>query len=174
MPRARLEPWSESDRSLLDRLNTADMTAHLGGPEPPDRVEERHRRYLAAAGSDSVFVYRVVAEPEGATVGQVAFWERDWRDEPVYEMGWGIVPEHQGRGLASAAAHAAAEVARGLGQRRWMHAFPGVDNGPSNAICRRLGFELLGEVDFEYPEGSWMRCHDWRLPLAPARPEPIH
>jgi hypothetical protein len=46
-----------------------------------------------------------------------------------------------------------------------MHAFPAVGNGPSNAICRKLDFELRGECDFEYPPGHWMRCNDWRFAL---------
>ena len=46
-----------------------------------------------------------------------------------------------------------------------MHAFPAVENAPSNAICRKLGFTLLDEHDFEYPPGTVMRCNDWRLDL---------
>jgi len=46
-----------------------------------------------------------------------------------------------------------------------MHAFPNVDNAPSNAICRKLGFELLKACEFEFPKGHFMTCHDWRLDL---------
>jgi RimJ/RimL family protein N-acetyltransferase len=46
-----------------------------------------------------------------------------------------------------------------------MHAFPSVTNPPSNAICRKLGFTLMGEYDFEYPVGHLLRCNDWRLDL---------
>jgi RimJ/RimL family protein N-acetyltransferase len=46
-----------------------------------------------------------------------------------------------------------------------MHAFPSVDNLPSNAICRKIGFTLQEEVEFEYPPGNFMRCNDWRLDL---------
>jgi RimJ/RimL family protein N-acetyltransferase len=46
-----------------------------------------------------------------------------------------------------------------------MHAFPNVDNAPSNAICRKLGFELLEALEFEYPKGHFMTCNDWRLYL---------
>jgi hypothetical protein len=31
-----------------------------------------------------------------------------------------------------------------------MHAFPNVDNAPSNAICRKFGFELLEACEFEF------------------------
>ncbi|HVH31866.1 MAG TPA: GNAT family N-acetyltransferase, partial [bacterium] len=48
---------------------------------------------------------------------------------------------------------------------QFLHAFPSVENGPSNAICRKLGFTLQEEADFEYPPGHSMRCNDWRLDL---------
>jgi RimJ/RimL family protein N-acetyltransferase len=57
------------------------------------------------------------------------------------------------------------ELARGEGVHRFIHAFPSVDNAPSNAICRKLCFTLLGPVEFEYPPGHFMKCNDWRLEL---------
>ncbi len=54
----------------------------------------------------------------------------------------------------------------GLESEEKLHAFPSVENAPSNAICPKLGFELLGEHDFEYPPGHPMRCNDWRLDLS--------
>jgi hypothetical protein len=56
-------------------------------------------------------------------------------------------------------------VARSERKHRFLHAFPSVDNAPSNAICRKLGFTLVEECEFEYPPGSFMRCNDWRLDL---------
>lgn len=164
-PAVELAPWSDDDLPLLVRLNAPEMTEHLGGPETTAQVEARHRRYLAAASSDTVHVYKVVLLPEGAPVGGVNFWEREWRGETVYEMGWGVLPEFQGRGIASSAVDRAIALARADGRCDQLHAFPSIHNAPSNGICRRLGFELLGEVDFEYPKGSWMRCNDWRIRL---------
>jgi RimJ/RimL family protein N-acetyltransferase len=46
-----------------------------------------------------------------------------------------------------------------------IHAYPNVDNAPSNAICRKAGFTLLGPAEFEYPKGHWMTCNDWALEL---------
>jgi hypothetical protein len=42
---------------------------------------------------------------------------------------------------------------------------PSVDNPPSNAICRKLGFTLLEERQFEYPVGNFMLCNVWQLDL---------
>jgi RimJ/RimL family protein N-acetyltransferase len=47
-----------------------------------------------------------------------------------------------------------------------VQAFPSGDNAPSNAICRKLGFTLVGSCEFEYPKGSAMQCNDWRLDLS--------
>jgi RimJ/RimL family protein N-acetyltransferase len=151
---------------LLARLNSPEMTEHLGGPETTEQLEIRHRRYVAAAGSETEYTYVVVLLPEMVSAGNVNFWDRDWKGEPVYEMGWGVLPEFQGRGIASAAVAQALELARATMRRKVVHAFPSVDNAPSNGICRRTGFELLGETEFEYPKGHWMRCNDWRFRLA--------
>ena len=163
----RLRRWADEDWPLLVRLNAPEMTEHLGGPEADEALRRRHERYLAAAYSEkeSVFCFTAVLEPDGVAVGNVNFWERDWQGRPVYEMGWGVLPEFQGRGHASAAVKEAIELARATGRRDALHAFPSVDNGPSNAICRKAGFELIGPVQFEYPKGHWMECNDWRITL---------
>ncbi len=98
----------------------------------------------------------------------VGFWEREWRGQKVYEIGWSVLPEFQGRGIAGHATEDAIELAREEGKHRFMHAFPSVDNAPSNAICRKLGFTFLEACDFEFPPGNPLRCNDWRLDLRAA------
>ncbi len=168
----RLVPWGEDDFALLVRLNAPEMMEHLGGPETEEQVRLRHQRYVAAARSgifrDSdreyrAFIFKAVLEPGGLDAGSVNFWDREWKGEQVYEMGWAVVPELQGRGIASVMVGLAAEVARETKRRPAVHAFPSVDNARSNGICRRVGFELFGEERFEYPKGHWMQCNDWRL-----------
>jgi hypothetical protein len=43
-----------------------------------------------------------------------------------------------------------------------------VDNAPSNAICRKLGFELLEAREFEFPKRHFITCNDWRLACSPS------
>jgi RimJ/RimL family protein N-acetyltransferase len=157
----RLEPWGQEDEALLRALvGDPAMMEHLGGAETPAKIAKRQARY-ALPGSG---MYKVLAGD--APAGSVGFWTRAWRGEDVYEMGWSVLPAFQGRGVAVAAAAAALDLAREEGRHRHVHAFPSPRNAPSNAICRRLGFTLLGEVRFEYPQGHFMQCHDWRLELA--------
>jgi hypothetical protein len=47
----------------------------------------------------------------------------------------------------------------------FLHASPSIANPPSNAICRALGFTLLGESEVEYPPGHALTVNDWRLDL---------
>lgn len=164
-PAIVLAPWTEDDLPLLAALNVPEMTEHLGGPESPDQVRERLRRYVAAPQSETSHVFKIVVRPEGVPAGFVGFWDREWRGEAVYEMGWSVLPEHQGRGIASTAAGQAVDLARATSRVSDIHAFPAVDNARSNGICSKLGFELLGAYQFEYPKGHWMRCNDWRLRL---------
>lgn len=51
-----------------------------------------------------------------------------------------------------------------------MYTYPNVTNGPSNGLCRRMGFELEGEQDFEYPKGHPNRANAWRFDLHRLRP----
>jgi RimJ/RimL family protein N-acetyltransferase len=163
-----LEPWGSGDLPLLERLmGDPRMTEHLGGPESPDKLRERQERYEHLDGGDRMF--RIVDLASGLGVGSVGFWTKDWRDEQLYEIGWMVVPEFQGRGVAAAATAQAIELARNDGGCRYMHAFPSVDNAPSNAICRKLGFDLLGPCEFEFPKGHFMNCNDWRLDLRAGR-----
>ncbi len=159
-----LEPWGSGDLPLLERLmGDPRMTEHLGGPENPEKLRERQERYERLKGADRMF--KIVDQESGQGVGSVGYWTKDWRDGQVYEVGWMVVPEFQGRGIAVAATAQAIERARSDDEYRFMHAFPNVDNAPSNAICRTLGFELLEACEFEFPKGHLMTCNDWRLDL---------
>ncbi len=158
--RVRIEPWGQGDLELLRRLNAAEMTEHLAGPESEEQLLARHERYVRTGG-----MFRVLL-PEGEPVGCVGYWERPWRQETVYETGWGVLPPFQRRGIAVAAVTAVMDRVRAERKHRYLHAFPAVGNPASNALCRRLGFSPLGECDLEYPPGSTMRCNDWRLDLA--------
>jgi RimJ/RimL family protein N-acetyltransferase len=161
-----LEPWGEDDLPLLRRtLGDPAMTEHLGGPESEEKLVERQARLERLAESGTGRMFKIVDDASGEGVGSVGYWQREWHGEEIYEIGWMVVPEFQGRGIAAVATERAIVHAQADGVRSRIHAFPGVDNVPSNAICRRLGFELVEEVDFEYPPGSVMRCNDWRLEL---------
>jgi RimJ/RimL family protein N-acetyltransferase len=160
-----LEPWEPNDlRLLVSLVGDPVMMAHLGGPEPPEKIAARHQHYLQLGPRGSGQMFKVV-DDTGAALGSVGYWPRTWHGQEVYETGWTVLPAFQGRGVATAAMGQVIALARAERTRQLMHAFPSVDNLPSNAICRKLGFTLMGESDVEYPPGQIMRCNDWRLAL---------
>jgi RimJ/RimL family protein N-acetyltransferase len=162
----RIEPWGANDLPLLTRLmGDPVMTEHLGGPEGAEQLAERQGRYERQADSGTGRMFKIVHVETGKPVGSVGYWERDWRGGQVYETGWSVLPEFQGQGIASAGTALAIAQARADGKHQYLHAFPKIENPPSNAVCRKLGFTLLGECDFEYPPGNPIRCNDWRLDL---------
>lgn len=159
----RLERYGPDDFDVLVRHNSPEMTDHLGGPESDDALRRRHDRYVAMTDPAAGEMYRVALVPDDVTAGMVGYWEREWLGETVYEIGWGVQPEFQGRGIAAAAARAVVARIGQQGRHRAIHAFPSVDHVASNAVCRKAGLELLGPRDFEYPAGNPIRCNDWRV-----------
>jgi RimJ/RimL family protein N-acetyltransferase len=162
MTDVRLEPWGTGDVGVLHKaLGDPAMMLYLGGPETAEKIAERQSRYEQPGSRQ----YKIVVDDELEGAGWVGYWEREWLDQDIYEVGWSVLPAYQGRGVAGLATTQLIEVARAERDRRFMHAYPSVDNAPSNAICRKLGFELLGAHEFEYPPGSFMTCNDWRFDL---------
>ncbi|MGA4850498.1 hypothetical protein ACOBQB_31250 [Streptomyces sp. G5(2025)] len=70
-PDIRWHPWpDEGGPALLTRLNTPGMTEHLGGPETPEKLADRHRRHLRlgrAEGKGRMF--RITLDGETAGIG---------------------------------------------------------------------------------------------------------
>jgi RimJ/RimL family protein N-acetyltransferase len=161
----RLEPWDERAVEFERRANVAGMKEHLGGVETEQALLDRHERILAVDRDRRGSMFLVLLPGEPDPVGSVGYWEREWQGETVYETGWKVLPAFQGRGLAVAAAVASLRHAAAYGRLRWVHAFPKVSNGPSNSVCRKAGFTLLGEVGFEYPPGTPITSNDWRYDL---------
>ena len=102
----RLEPWGEDDLPLLQALlGDPVMMEHLGGPEAPEKIVERHHRYL---GFPACFKITL----DGVGAGWVGYWEHEWQGELIYEMGWSVLPGFQGRGIAAEGTRLALEAAR--------------------------------------------------------------
>jgi RimJ/RimL family protein N-acetyltransferase len=160
----RLRAWGESDLPLLERtLTDPEMTAHLGGPETVEKIRYRHARYLAMGDPDVGTMLVILVGPDASTAGTHGYWKREANGATVWESGWFVLPEFQGRGIATRATRLMAQLAWADAPERPIHAYPAVDNAASNAVCRKVGFQLIGAFDFEYPPGHTLVCNDWVL-----------
>lgn len=140
------------------------MMADLGGPLPREGMADKVRRDAEEAAADQSWIKMIVPEPDRPEVvaGALTIWSHDPGDGPLSEIGWMVLPEFQGRGLGKRAVRALLEQA--WKEHRWgdIHAFPATGNGPSNGICRSLGFRLLGELDMQFA-GRTLRSNHWTI-----------
>ncbi|GHB36183.1 hypothetical protein GCM10010347_01790 [Streptomyces cirratus] len=138
------------------------MMGDLGGPLPRAGIEEKVERDVRRAAADLDWIKMIVPDPAVPAVvaGSVTLWSHDSQDGPVSEIGWMVLPEFQGRGLGKRAVRSLLERAREEGRWGLVHAFPAVDNGASNGICRSLGFRLLAAREVVFA-GRVLAANHW-------------
>lgn len=139
------------------------MMAELGGPLPREGIEAKVLRDVATVEADTGWILMIQPDDaDPATVaGSVVLWSHTEDEEPFSEMGWMVLPEFQGRGLAKSAVRLLLERARDDGRWGLVHAYPGATNGPSNGLCRSLGFRLLGQEEILAMDDRPMTANHW-------------
>ena len=160
----RLRDVEQGDVSAYMRMRCDPvMMAELGGPLPREGIEAKVARDVQAAVTGDEWIKTIVPGEAASEVvaGSVALWSHDEDDgEPITEIGWMVLPEFQGRGLAKRAVRTFLELARDDGRWGLVHAFPATTNSPSNGICRSLGFSFAGERDVTFA-GRVLRSNHW-------------
>ena len=144
------------------QLTDPGMMSELGGPLPREGLDAKLRSIVDDVEAGRVWYCVIVPDEGGSGAGTVCIWNHDQDGASINEIGWMVLPPFQGRGLATAAVRSLLDRARAEGRWGVIHAYPGVTNGPSNGICRKLGFELVEERDFEY-SGRTLRCNHWEI-----------
>lgn len=163
--RATIRPWHPSEADvLLDIRSRPEVARWLEDPEPWADLDQAHghlRRWADAASaavpSSCAIVPRDTGIPVGTVTlthppvpgaGEVRRADADWFDDlgvsdDEVEVGWYLHPDHAGNGWATEAARSMLDhgLANGI-PRVWAMMWP--DNGPSAAVCRRLGMDPLG------------------------------
>jgi RimJ/RimL family protein N-acetyltransferase len=155
--------YADADIALTEAIECdPEAMKELGGPIPRSEIPEVHRRRLAAA--DEGWWLKIVPDPGGPAVGTIGIWTSSWQGAVIHEVGWTVLPRFQGRGHATEALRLLLERIRAEPTLTRIHAFPGVTNAPSNALCRKFGFSNLGECEVRFRERP-LRCSHWELTL---------
>jgi RimJ/RimL family protein N-acetyltransferase len=164
--RVELRDISMSDLALYEALLTDPaMMSELGGPLARDWLEQKLRGIVDDVRAGRTWYFTIIPDgPGGSPAGTVCVWDSDLNGEAITEIGWMVLSEFQGRGLASEAVRLTLDRARSEGRWHAIHAFPGITNAPSNSICRKLGFSKEEELDIDYA-GRTLRCNHWVLSL---------
>jgi RimJ/RimL family protein N-acetyltransferase len=166
--RVSIRPYAGGDIWVLERtLGDSSQMVHLNGPESPEALRKRHEKFLALSSDPTAgCMFTITIGSENAPAGSVGYWETEWDGQKGWETGWFVLPEFQGKGIATTATRMMMDHVAEK-SRRFLFAYPSVNNGPSNAVCRKLGFTLIGETESEYPpkSGRRLRVNVWRLGL---------
>jgi len=161
----RLVPMTADDEDLAVRLECdPEMMLHAGGPRPESDVRSAHKRRLDLMGKGEAHMYKILADHCEDVLGAIGIWKTHWKGPRNWEMGWFVLPQHQGRGVATEAARLVLSQARSDPEIRHIHAYPTVANAASNAIARKIGMDNHGEFDNEGFAGV-LRCNDWCIDL---------
>jgi RimJ/RimL family protein N-acetyltransferase len=160
-----LLPYADEHRSLTEALELdPEVMKELGGPADPADLDRVHRmRVDTVARGEWYFV--IVLEPSGPPVGAIGIWESTIAGSKVHEVGWMVLPEFQGRGIASEALRLLIDRARSDPGYMRIHAFPGTTNAPSNALCRKNDFTLTEELEVKFRDRP-LRVSHWELNVA--------
>lgn len=161
--------YGSGDKGVLEKtLGDPSQMIHLNGPESEEKLVKRHQLFLKMSIDSSAGCMFTITIDNGAmSVGNVGYWDKDWKGEKAWETGWFVVPEFQRRGIATEAMKRMIYQVAEL-NKRYMFAYPSITNAPSNAMCKKLGFTFIEETELEYPPSSGLRlrCNVWRLDLS--------
>jgi RimJ/RimL family protein N-acetyltransferase len=176
-PRVRLRPWREDEAAAFATLN-ADPAIMRYFAKSLSRAESDAMlaRVRAHQAEHGFCFWAVERHDEAGPIGfcgaqHVTFAARF---APAVEMGWRLLPEFWGRGLAREAATVALDaVFAPPFALPEVVAFTVEANAPSWGLMRRLGMRPDGGFDHpRLPEGHALRPHllyrlrreDWRRP----------
>lgn len=164
-----IRPYGEDDLWLLERtLGDSSQMIYLNGPESKEKILKRHKRRLSMSqDQQNGLQFTILVGENDAPAGNVGYWESEYKGQKGWEMGWFVLPEFQGKGIATTASEQVISLLVKLKRYKFVFAFPSVENKPSNAICRKLGFDLVEESEDEYPAGSGLKLkvNVWRFNL---------
>jgi RimJ/RimL family protein N-acetyltransferase len=168
----KLVPLSRDDLDLfVSMFGDPEHMAELGGVHPLEKIPSILDKHIGYAEKGTSVTFKIVPTEEdlesyhcdlktGEGVGTVCLWEGEFENQPVSEIGWGVATRYKGCGFATKAVRMLLELAKQSGRWGVIHAFTTVTNTPSNAMCARLGFSLLGECDIDY-DGRPLRANHY-------------
>jgi len=155
-------PYSDADLALTEALECdPEVMRELGGPVAREDIPRIHRMRVKTVAEGSWW-FTIVPDPPGPAAGAIGIWDSTWEGSDIHEVGWMVLPEFQGQGIATGALDMLLARARSDPAYRRIHAFPGVSNAPSNALCRRFGFTNTGEHEIKFRDRT-LRCNHWEL-----------
>ena len=142
-------PLAEDFEAWAAYMADPDASRFIGGPQARSVA---WRGFLQVAGAwllQGFSMFSVVEKSTGRWIGRLGPWMPEgW---PGTEVGWGLIPEAQGKGYATEGSAAAIDWAFDtLGWTEVIHAID-PENLSSQAVARRLGSTILRQTAMPAP-----------------------
>jgi RimJ/RimL family protein N-acetyltransferase len=140
-PRLILRPPTAEDFEPWAAFMADDSTRFIGGPQHPAVAWRGMGTMIGAWTIEGFSMFSVIEKTTGRWLGRLGPWRpHGW---PGTEVGWGLIPEAQGKGYAVEGATAAIDWAFDV--LDWTEVIHCIDaeNHPSIALAERLGSRRL-------------------------------
>ena len=162
-PRVILRQWEPRDRAPFSALNGDPVAMEFFpstlSPEESDAMIARMRDAIDERGY-GFWCLEVDGQCVGFTGLNVPNFDAPFL--PAIEIGWRLLPQYWGRGLATEAAQLALDYGFAVLRAPEIVAFTAVSNLRSRAVMERLGMRHDQAADFDHPriaEGHPLRRH---------------
>lgn len=149
---------TDGDQAVwLEHMNTPQVMAFLGGPQPPARVAESFARMAAAHAAGGLPFMLVALRSDGMLIGKCGLATiresgapEQLRGQP--QVGWTLRADCWGQGYAREAAEAALDLAFGRLALPAVYAQTSETNVPSWRLIERLGMTRRAALDYTDPD----------------------
>ncbi len=141
-PRLKLEPYDDSHYEGLRVMDSdAGVMRYITGGivKTPEETWEGIRRVQARWDKYNFSWWAIKEKSSGAIVGAACLQHLANVDGAPLEIGWRLVPEHNGKGYATEAAKAIVNYAAEQVGATYLVAVADPENIPSQRVMQRLG-----------------------------------
>ncbi|HEY6595411.1 MAG TPA: GNAT family N-acetyltransferase, partial [Asanoa sp.] len=159
-----LRPFEESDApEVLRALRDPDVAAWSPADQQPPRLADAQQWVAQRANwsSEDHVSFAVVLADSGVLAGSVSLFKLD-RLNSCADIGYWVMPEARGRGIAATSTAAVTRWALSAGRIFRVQLFHAVDNPASCRVATRAGFALEGTLRSSYRYGDGA-LHDEHL-----------
>ncbi|MCG7339783.1 GNAT family N-acetyltransferase [Staphylococcus sp. ACRSN] len=156
--RLRLRDWEEKDLKLFQQMNAnPQVRRYFPSLLSYQRSENDMNKMQKTINQESIGLFAVELKETNGWLGFIGvnYITKDskynFEEIPFYEIGWRLIPEVWGNGLATEGAEAVLQYAKQKGIQE-IYAFSTENNTPSRKVMEKIGMKVYDY--FEYPELS--------------------
>ncbi len=154
--RLLIHPWQDEDRASFAALcANPEVMRYFPAPLSQQQSDEAIDRYIAFFERDGFCMMPAHLRNSEDFIGILGIQTMrdlvDGLEQPAVEIGWRLLPEAQGKGLATEGAQALLDHGFHTLYLPQIVAITAVQNAPSRRVMEKLGMTYRPELDFDHP-----------------------